>query len=152
MEIKKCTVSELWSAENFSEILIEYAEESAISGLPRPNPVQQLYQYLEDTGKFDIFGCYKDDNMLIGFISLLTSILPHYGELVSVTESFFVLKEHRFTGAGLSLLSRAEDHINNIGARGFLVSSPLDGSLIDVLPRVGYKPSNQIFFKEFNNG
>lgn len=85
---------------------------------------------------------------LVGFITVLAPVLPHYGVPVAVSESFFVAKAHRKTGAGLKLLRAAEDMARSLGSPGLLVSAPFAGDLFHVLPHVGYVESSRIFFKK----
>ena len=87
------------------------------------------------------------DGELIGFITVLVSVLGHYGFSVAVSESYFVAKEHRHTMAGLKLLVAAEEKTKALGALGIYVSSPTGGALDKVLERSGYAETNRIYFK-----
>jgi GNAT superfamily N-acetyltransferase len=81
---------------------------------------------------------------------VLKPVIPHYGVAIAVTESFFVGKEYRKSGAGLKLLRAAEAHAE--GAPGLLVSAPVGGTLAEVLPHLGYRETNRVFFKELAHG
>lgn len=130
------------------ELLTEYGQESSIEGMPTPEAQIDTYKVLETTGMFHVFGAYtKEEKMLIGYITILLSFLPHYGATVAVSESFFVAKRYRKTGAGLSLLHTAEQYAISQGAVGFLASAPVGGSLSQVLPNVGYRHTNEVFFR-----
>ena len=65
----------------------------------------------------------------------------------AITESFFVAKVHRDSGAGLKLLRAAEQKARALGSPGLLVSAPFGGTLVQVLPRAGYTETNRVFFK-----
>jgi len=134
------------SDPNFTALLDEYAEESAISGMPAPNCQTEMYRTLEGLGVFHVLASFKDDEMT-GFLSLMVSVLPHYGVPVATTESFFVAKAHRKGGAGLRLLRGGERVAKSLGAVGLLVSTPFGGKLSKIMPRVGYRESNRVFFR-----
>lgn len=149
--IKNCTVVEIESAPNITEILEEYAAESAIKGLPHPFAKVETYKHLENTKSIFIIGAFLDD-IFIGYIIMLSPILPHYSVRVAVVESFFVAKEYRKTGAGLKLLHEAEKQATEVAARGILISAPFGGNLAEVLPHVGYEETNRVFFRRLNVG
>lgn len=145
--IQKSTVAELEAAPNIAALLAEYASESAIAGLPPPSAKVETYRHLESVGMLHVLSAISDGE-LIGFITVLASALPHYSATVAVSESFFVAKAHRNTGAGLKLLRAAENKARELGSPGLLVSAPYGGDLFKVLPRVGYSETNRVFFKK----
>lgn len=146
--IRKCFISELENEDNIDEILAEYADESAIAGLPAPAAKVDMYKHLESIGSLYTLGAFADGS-LIGYITVLTPVLPHYSAVIAVVESFFVLKAHRKTGAGLKLLHEAERYAGSVGSPGILVSAPFGGDLAEVLPHVGYIETNRVFFRSF---
>ena len=66
---------------------------------------------------------------------------------LAVVESYFVASKHRKSGAGLALLREAERIASDRGAHALLVSAPHGGRLADVMPRVGYRETNRVFFR-----
>ena len=146
LEIRPTTVAELEAAPNFSALLDEYAAESSIAGLPHPKAKLDTYKIMESSGMFKVFGAWYSGE-LVGFIAVLTCILPHYSEYISVTESFFVSARSRNTGAGLKLLCQAEAIARDLKSKGLLVSAPSGGSLASVLKCLDYKETNRVFFK-----
>lgn len=144
--IKKCTISEIESASNITQILQEYAAESAIKGLPHPLAKVDSYKQMELSGALHVIGAFFSD-VFVGYIIMLSPILPHYSVRVAVVESFFVAKEYRKTGAGLKLLHEAENQARAAGGHGILISTPAGGNLAEVLPHVGYEHTNQVFFR-----
>jgi len=148
--IKKCTVLKLEQNPNFENLLAEYAVESSIDGLPPPSARMETYKQLENTGKFHVWEALGD-GILLGFITVLLSDLPHYGACVGVCESFFVGVQYRKTGAGLKLLRELESFVNSNKGVGLLVSAPFGGILAEVLPNVGYAETNRVFFKSFKD-
>lgn len=150
--IRDCTIAELEAAPNIRAILDEYAAEASpsIKGLPRPLAKADTYKHLESVGTIHTIAAYLGDT-LIGYIITVAPIMPHYSVRIAVSESFFVLKDYRKTGAGLRLLRAAESWAKNAGALGVLVSAPLGGDLAEVLPRIGYTETNRTFFRSLGD-
>lgn len=144
---RQLTVDEFLSARNLDELIGAYADESAINGMPRFNMHVATYRTLEQSGSAVAFGAFDENDTIIGFIQVITHILPHYSVQVSATESYFVLPEHRKQGAGVRLLRMAEEHARRLGSHGLLVSSPTGGRLTSVLPNFGYAETNRVYFK-----
>ncbi len=151
MIVRKATVAEIAGADNLSELAAEYAAESLIDGMPAPATKWETYRALEAAGALHVFAAIADDK-LVGFISILAPEMPRYGVAVAVSESFFVLKAHRHTLAGLRLLKAAEDKARELGSPVLLVSAPFEGKLFHVLPRAGYAEVSRIFFKRVAHG
>lgn len=94
-----------------------------------------------------VFSAVKDHE-LIGFITVVAPVLPHYSVPVAVVESFFVAAAHRYGGPGLRLLVSAEKQATEVGSPGLLVCAPFRGRLHELLPKCGYVETNRIFFKK----
>lgn len=148
--IYRSNVSGIMEAPEFDELIEEYAAESSIVGMPKPAAKVESYRVYEGLGMLHAFVAVQGSSM-IGFISVLTPVLPHYGRTVAVAESFFVAAAYRKTGAGLKLLEAAEDAAKQVGSPGLLVCAPFQGRLFEVLPRRGYTETNRIFFKGFHD-
>jgi GNAT superfamily N-acetyltransferase len=151
IEIVPATIADLEAAPNIWALLTEYGAECAIDGMPAPAARAETYRQLEVNGLLHPIAAYKDGK-LIGFITVLKAPMPHYSAMVAVTESFFVGRAHRKTGAGLRLLRAAEHKARELGSPGLLVSAPFEGDLFYVLPRIGYAETNRIFFKRLGDG
>ena len=139
------TVDEIEAAPEFADLAAEY-DASRIEGMPPANPDWEMYRRLESAGLLFAFSATVDGR-LVGYISVLVSVLPRYSARVATVESYFVAKAHRKTGAGLKLLKLAEDKARELNAPPMLVSAPADGDLAQVLPRLGYRATSTIFFK-----
>lgn len=145
IEIKTCTAADILAPES-AWLIEEYAQESAIAGLPHPRGKFELYAPLETAGVMHSFGAFVDGRMA-GFIVVLVSALPHYGAKVGVSESWFVADAYRKTGAGMALLREAKRHAKEAGAVGMLVSAPRGGKLEKVMLAMdGFTPTNTVFF------
>lgn len=149
--VRKCTVSELERCGNFLSLLAEYADESAMAGLPPPGAQMESYRLIERSGIFHSYGAF-DGDLLVGFVALLTPILPHYGVSIAVAESLFAAKSHRRRGTGLKLIRAAERHARDVGCPAILFSAPVGGALADVLPKMEYRETSRVFMKGFANG
>lgn len=140
------TIPGLWASPGWDELLAEYAAESSIEGMPEPQARLETYAGLERAGVLHVIDA-RVLGRLVGFITILAVPLPHYGITTAVSESFFVARNDRSTGAGLRLLKAAEDKARELGSPGLLVSAPFEGDLFRVLPRRGYRETNRVFFK-----
>lgn len=143
VEIRRTTFDEV----RLSGLPEECAEESSIKELPPPVIGWDQYKAMEEAGYIYPLGAYLGSS-LIGMVFILSPPIPHYeGIKLAVTESYFVAKAYRKSGAGLRLLKAAEEYAKESGCIGILVSSPFDGDLSQVLPRVGYRETNVVFYK-----
>ena len=149
--IRKCAITELEAAPNFGDLLEEYAGELVVDGAPKFSAKMEMYYTLEKTGSVQAIGAYCDD-VLVGFVTVLLSVFPHCGVLMACTESLFVAKEYRKTGAGLKLIRTAENYVRQKGSPCLFVSAPFGGNLAEVLPHIGYVETNRVFFRNLANG
>jgi GNAT superfamily N-acetyltransferase len=146
LEVRPCTVAEFFSAPSASALMGEYGCEASIHGMPEPIAHRPSYEAMESAGALDVLVATVDGD-LVGFLVLLTVLNPHYSQVLSVTESYFVASDHRKSGAGLELLRAAEDLARSKGSVAMLVSAPIGGRLADVMPHVGYRETNRVFFR-----
>lgn len=149
MIVRRTTISELENSPNIHDLLKEYAAESSVKGLPKPNAKVELYRAIEGSGQIVMLGTWANGE-LIGFAAVINTVLPHYGIIVSVMESLFVTAERRNTGAGLGLIRLAEKIAASVNSPGLLVSAPAGGVLEQILPRVGYGITNTAWFKSLS--
>ena len=151
ISITKTNASEILSSEYF-ELIKEYSAESSINGMPSINAKLALYQQIEQSGTLCSYGAYLNSK-LIGFVTILTTIVPHYGAKVSTIESIFVGKQHRKAGAGALLRRKAAEHAKNQGAIGILTCAPVGSDYAKLLSKAksGYRHTNEVFFRSFIN-
>lgn len=148
--ITQCTVDKILAEPNFSELLDGYADELALEGLPHPRAKIDMYKQLEVLGKLQVIAAYWQDK-LIGFVNVLMSENPHYSVCIAVTESFFVAKEHRKTGAGILLRREAESCAARSGSPGIFISAPFGSNLALWLQATKeYTETGRTFFKRFD--
>ena len=144
--VRPLTIAELFSAPNIEGLLLEYALECAIAGMPEPKPDVPLYVALEATGAVRVVGAFSDER-LVGFVVVLATRSPHYSATIAVTESLFVAVAKRKEGHGIALLHEAERIALEMGAVGLFVSAPTDGRLAAVLDGIGFTQTNRVFFR-----
>ena len=147
MNIRPCTVDELIEDPRFAELVAGYEAECATAGLGDCIVQTATYKHLESTGLLRAVAAYAE-GQLVGFVTVLTSMLPHFGKLVGTTESYYVHPDYRKGGLGAGLLRVAEAVAQDQGAVGFFVSAPAGGRLEKIMGRTaGYRHSNTVFFK-----
>lgn len=151
MIVRESTVAEIEAAATFPALLAEYAAEAAMDGMPPPAAKMASYRALEAAGLLRAIGAF-DGGVLIGFITVLVVELPHYGVGPAVSESWFVARASRHTGAGMKLLRTAEALAKLMGAPVQLVSVRSGSDLEGVLPRAGYAECNRVFAKKVSDG
>ncbi|CAB4124500.1 acetyltransferase domain containing protein [uncultured Caudovirales phage] len=148
--IRECSVTEFCASDNLDELFSEYAAESSIEGLPVYKVNFETYKVLDQAGVIKLACAYSGD-VIVGFISVLVTVLPHYSETLATVESFFVAKQYRAGGAGLRLLRWAETLVQEAKLPGLLVSAPAASILSTILPKLGYNNTNLVFFKKLPN-
>ena len=146
IEIRKITVAELLEHKDWNAVVEKYADESSIKDMPRFKVDVALYKKLESFGSLSVFGAFSGE-LLVGFLSVLVTVLPHYSTETAKIESLFVLNEYRHTGAGARLISKAKEAGKEKGAIGLLISAPFGGVLASALSkRKGFIETNRVFF------
>jgi GNAT superfamily N-acetyltransferase len=151
LTVEACPIADIVAAAAFPQLAAEYVRDSLIDGMPPPAPDWTAYAALEAAGLLHGFAASVDGE-LVGFLGLLVSKVPRYAAPIATSESFFVARAHRKSGAGLKLLGAAEAKARELGSAGLLVSAPAGGALAEVLPRRGYAETNRVFFKETTRG
>jgi GNAT superfamily N-acetyltransferase len=149
LNVRACSVAEIETHPSFPSLAREYADDCALHDLPPPTEKFATYRLLEGSGVFTAYGAFWGGD-LVGFVAVLAPVIPHYGVAIAVTESLFVAKAHRKTGAGIRLIRTAEAQARHAGSPALLVSAPAGGRLAEVLPGLGYRETNRVFMKSFS--
>ena len=151
LEIEKRTMFEMESDPKFRLLLAEYALEIEKNRGPKPCADIEMYYRMEKSGIFHAWAAYLNGAM-IGLISVIANIFPHYSLPMASTESWFVEVEHRKTGAGMKLLAIAKEYVEKIGSHGLIISAPINGPLIKVLENSDdYMEMGKVFFARLNH-
>lgn len=147
LSVINITPDEFFARPELPALLEEYQRESLIEGMPKPNAKLEIYKQMGSA--IHALGAFLDDTF-IGFVVVLSPVIPHYGILISSLESFFVAQGYRTSGAGMVLLRRAEDHARGLKSPGMLVSAPAGSSLDQLLEHSrSYKHTNNSYFRRF---
>lgn len=134
--------SQFLGAPNAQELIDEYAAECSI---PDAEPQHQMYEAMEKSGVLQCFGAYVADE-LIGFVSVLSSVMPHNGKRIATIESLFALPSHRDSGAGNALLSAAEQYTSESGCVALICTARVGSALETILSRrPGCEKSHSMF-------
>ena len=146
LKVEPCKLVDIEMSDELPALLAEYSAESANHAIGPAAPQVGTYRAMEAVGVFHAFSA-RLDGRLIGFLFLLTPVLPHFGRMAGVTESYFVASAYRRTGAGTLLRQAAERAAQAAGAVGIMFSAPVGGVLEKVLPGSGYRATAQVFFR-----
>lgn len=147
VEIKQCSIIDLFVREDFHSLVKEYLAESSVKELGEYNVTVDMYIPLHNSGKFFVWGAFIEDE-LIGFVNVISLAMPHHGKLISTIESIFVAKQHRNTGAGVKFMRIVDEHAKNIGAVGVVYNAPIHGSLVEYLENSDkFVETSRVFFK-----
>ena len=130
--IRPVSYSVLMADPHYPQLIAEYGAECSIPEIGRINPQPDLYATLEQSGGFHLFGVYGGET-LIGFVSLLIYVLPHYGVKVATTESIFLASAHRHSDTGTKMLEFIEAFAKEQGCKVMLYTAPLEGRFARLL-------------------
>lgn len=146
VDIRKCGVAEVFDDPRSDVLIAEYAEECSEPGV---DPQRPMYEAMEQSGVLQCFGAYVAGG-LIGFVTVLTSLMPHTGKRVATIESLFALTSHRASGAGEALLSAAEQYASATGCVRLLYTARINSRLNTVLSRrSGCEATHIVFSRRF---
>lgn len=147
MTIRAIQCAEVFAAPESKALLAEYAAECSIPAIGKIDPQPKLYDALERSGALTCFGAYRHGE-LVGFATVLVTVLPHYGKAVATMESIFVSAAHRKGGAGTGLLRTVEAYAKERGCAALLYSAPAGGRLeMMLMLSKDPKRTNAIFCK-----
>lgn len=146
VEIRPCTVAEVFDNPSATALLNEYAREAAMPGLGVHDPQVEQYKQLEAAGVLHTLCAFVDGEM-VGLVTLLVNMSPHWGRLMASTESFFVRDKARSTGAGLALLEAAEARCIELGVHNLFIIAGMNARLMKILPYRGFAECHRVFHK-----
>src|ERR1700709_1742825 len=104
-------------------LLAEYAAECSIPALGPICPQWEMYERMQAAGLMQMFAVYADD-VMVGFASVLVSVLPHYGFKAATVESLFVASAYRGSGAGTRLMAAVDEYARLEGCRLLQYGAP----------------------------
>jgi len=98
------SVATIFDDPDSADLFRANAEECLV---PDADPQRAIYEAMERAGVMRCRAAYLGDR-LIGFISVLCTVMPHLGRRLATIESLFVDPGYRSTGAGELLLDAAD--------------------------------------------
>lgn len=146
--IRPITVAEAFDSPMFVALCDEYRDEA----LRNPDllgalPDREGYARMIDAGLMRPLGVFIDDELVGLCAVLITPVLHFGGKVLASTETLFVASAHRAGGVGRMLIRAAETEAIDAGADGLYVTAPCGGRLENLLPLVGYKATNTVFYR-----
>jgi GNAT superfamily N-acetyltransferase len=144
--IKPISHRELSKSPEYPALVAEYAAECSIPEIGVPCPQDEMYAAMESAGGLRMFAIYEGAN-IVGFISLLMYVLPHYGQKVCTTESIFLAAAHRHMGMGAKMLNFIESFAKEQGCKVVLYTAPTGSRFARLLSlnRRRYRRTNSVF-------
>lgn len=148
-DVRQCTFDDLASAAEFDVLCAEYAAESGrMAEFGTPKVDADAYRAMEAAGVAHCIGVWRDSE-LAGFGAVTLSVLPHFSKLIGCLISFYVAPAARRGGTGTRIREIAEHIAQEHGAVGLMISAPSESRLDVILPRIGYRATNRLYFKGF---
>lgn len=148
-EVRQCTFDDLASAAGFDALCAQYcAEAGRMPEFGEAKVDADAYRAMEAAGVARCIGAWRDDE-LVGFGVVTLTVLPHYTKLIGCLISYFVAPSARTGGTGSRVRELAESLAKERGALGMMISAPAEGALDVILPRIGYRATNRVYFKGF---
>jgi GNAT superfamily N-acetyltransferase len=130
------------------DLLREYGEECSIPEIGLIDPQPDLYASMEKSGLMQDFGAFHEER-LVGFASVLTYIVPHYGRKIATVESIFVSRNYRKTGIGRELMRTVNLWAKGQACKVILYSAPAESQLEKLLSLDrAYRRTNAVFCRE----
>lgn len=140
--IRAINYADILDATNSKELLDEYAEECVV---PDYSPQRKMYEAMDKAGILQCFGAYVEEK-LVGFIVVISCVMPHNGKKTATIESIFAMSKYRDTGAGNALIVEAEKFSRGSGCVALLASPRIDSRMSVVLSRrKGWEDTHTVY-------
>ena len=149
--VRPVRFADILDAPNAVDLIHAYAQACVV---PDAEPQRLLYEAMERAGILYCFGAYTESEgteALIGFGSVICSIVPHDGHLVASLESLFVGPEYRSTDAFDMLMEAIEQLAEDRGSRCFVCQARTGSAYDKVLSRrTGFSQTHSQYTKWLN--
>lgn len=134
--------TELFNTWNFQKVL-EDLHANADESCPLPWEV--------DVDVWALIGsetCYiQDGDEIVGYCLFRVTNHHHYNRKVGISEVLYVRPEYRGK-VSIMFLRYIEEQLKERGAEGFFQSSSSSKDISKLMTRLGYKPTEIMYFKE----
>ena len=143
--IREVTVADVLHAPNSVELFRMYAEECSLPELGSIAPTDETYANLSRAGMTTLAA--YDGERLVGFATLLTYVVPHYGKKIAATESIFIAEKYR-ARMWRSLRDAIEEFGKNNDCAAILYSAPTGSRFSRMLSLSSrYRHTNDVFLR-----
>lgn len=148
ISVRPVSYAEVLNAPNAAILLAAYGIECSIPEIGEINPQAKLYEQMEQSGRFQVFGAFEG-NDLAGFAAVLVYLNPHYGKMIATIESLFLSPAYRNTRAGHDLMNALEEHAKGKGCEAILYSARTGSQFEKLLSMLHpYKRTNSVFLRQ----
>lgn len=144
MKIEPIPIKKLFEHPQFDEVVADYCNESGNPDLGSAMPTLEWYQRMEDAGLFQCCAAFDADR-LVGIVTVVVTLYPHFGKLVGSVESIWLHKDYRKGVAGLRLINEAKRVAKDMGAVGVYFGAR-DGSRLARLYERIFTPMNRLYW------
>lgn len=127
--IRRVGCMDILGAPNAKALLEAYAEDCL---MPGAESQVEIYQYMESAGVLACFGAYADQE-LVGFVTVVSSVMPHNGKRAASIESLFVDRRYRDLGVGRELLDAANGYARSTECVVLTMTARVASALATVL-------------------
>ena len=147
-DIRPVSYRAILEAPNAHSLMSEYETECALPELAPISPQCDLYHAMEESGNFQAFGVYEGEK-LIGFVTVLIWVVPHYGKKIASTESIFLSEAHRNSGLGAKMLALVEGYAKSKGCAAVQYTAPVGSRFARLLAMnvARYRRTNLIYLR-----
>jgi GNAT superfamily N-acetyltransferase len=104
------------------------------------------YEKMEELGMHYMVFAFEGDK-LIGYNSMLYSESPHTKELTALTDSMYILKEHRKSGIGSEMIKVAEVEAKRLGCKHIMVTFKNSHPHPSIVEELGFFSYETIYAK-----
>ena len=139
--------------EEVKPLLIAHWEEIAMfKDKIKLAPAFDKYKELDEKGGLHIITA-RLDGKLIGYHVAFVTPHPHYmNDLMSLTDIFFILPEHRKGLLGFRLFRFIEQEMKKLGVTKMMAGTKLNRDLGVLFERLGWEPTDRLYAKCIRNG
>ena len=137
MIIKEITFDYLW--ENGQKVIRSYYDELCLRpDLTELSPDLVRYKELERMGLLQTLGAFEGEEM-IGQSVIIYSTPMHYSTTpVALSDSLFILKEHRNGSAGVRLIRRTEEEARKRGSKLLILHGKEGTTFVELVKKMKY--------------
>lgn len=150
LAIVRTTIEDIMKYSNLDAMVKECHEEAGLKGLPEGKLHCPTYAALD---KALALTCAKAtyNDKLIGYVTVLVFMSPHYSVQLAQIETIYVLKDYRFTRAGIKLMQEAKNIAKEHQVPGLMCNALIGSTLSKLLKAEDYEPTHIVYFMRLNN-